>query len=240
MTDQQTTTTEAELLTKTRMVALGEIAAGIAHEINNPLAILKQCVYLIEDYIKRDQVTEVGRSRLVEKAIVTIDRIASLTKALLIFSREENRDTFVLGSVRRIVDEAIERQASLLSLTEVKVDGSAIPQDFEVECREQQLVEVLSNLIANACDSVADTKGAVIEIEARTTAKGKEIIVRDNGTGIKPAIAAKIFDPFFSTKTIGHVGLGLSVVKELVRSLGGHIGFYSEPGKTEFIIEFPK
>ena len=237
---EQRPASEAELLTKSRMVALGEIAAGIAHEINNPLAILKQCVSLIEDYIKRGQVPEVQRARLVEKAIVTIDRIAALTKALLIFSREDNRDPFVMGSVRRLVEEAKERQASLLEQIGVKIDDGGTPADFEVECREQQLVEVLSNLLANACDAVADTKGPAITIEVRATKAHKEIIVRDNGGGIKPAIATRIFDPFFSTKTIGHVGLGLSIVKELVRSLGGQIGFYSEPGKTEFIVEFPR
>ncbi|MBO0698923.1 MAG: hypothetical protein J2P46_11055 [Zavarzinella sp.] len=223
--------TQAQLMHQDKMAGFGLLAAGIAHEVGNPLTSISTIVQVLErrdpDDYTRDKLALVGGQ---------LARIQGIVRELTMFSRpaSQERSRFTL---HEIVDEAL-NIAKYYKGTKTRTITADVPTELPVLFGvRDQLVQVVFNLVLNAID--ATQKGGLIEVTAARTADGVEVAVRDDGTGIDPAHQPRVFQPYFTTKKQG-TGLGLFVTNKIVGEHGGSVAFESEPGKgTTFRVRLP-
>ncbi|NFV79110.1 response regulator [Magnetospirillum aberrantis] len=240
--------TQVHLIQSEKMASLGQLVAGIAHEINNPLSFALSNVFSIQSWLgdvlleAGDSLTPEARARL-EKANARIvdtgqglERVRELVVKLRTFSRLDE------GEFKTIdVREAIE--SVLLFLRHKTSDRIEVVRDYgptgELACFAGQLNQVLMNIVANAVDAIADD-GTII---VRTAIEDGDflIAVKDSGCGIAREHVEHIFDPFFTTKPVGQgTGLGLAITYKIVQAHKGRVQVDSEPGKgTEIRVLIP-
>jgi signal transduction histidine kinase len=210
------------------LAAVGKLAAGVAHEINNPLAGMQNCVRTLSKWAGTDQ----RQTQYLQMLQEGLSRIARTVRQLLDFARESPpRMTRVdLGSL-------LDRCLRLLAheLAERKIACAPFPSgELPDICADpQQLEQVFVNLLMNALDAM--TGGGTLTVSAAVREEGSrllEVMVADTGAGIPAQDLPRIFDPFFTTKQVGKgTGLGLSVSYGIIKAHGGSIEVESEPGK---------
>jgi two-component system NtrC family sensor kinase len=226
------------------MAALGKMAAGIAHEINNPLAVIGEKAGWIKDLLKIEDVSNCEHFQeyvdAVDKIEHHINRAKTITHRLLGFARRMEPVTERVN-VNHVLDESVsflENEARYRNI-DIQVDyASELPM---INSDSSQLQQVFLNILNNAIDAMG--KEGEIVIRSRLIAKINAISIEitDNGPGIPKEALNKIFDPFFTTKEVGKgTGLGLSIAYSIVEKLGGRIMVASEEGKgTTFTIYLP-
>jgi two-component system NtrC family sensor kinase len=235
---------EAQLAHSGRLASLGRMAAGVAHEINNPLAAIGELSGLMGDLIDEEFRASTPHAQLfvdnIRKIEEHVERARSVTHRLLGFARrmEPRHDTLDLNQV---VEEAltfIDREASLRGVRLTRQLDPTMPQ---ITSDRAQLQQVILNLVNNALDAVADEGGHIV-VRTRTLDDTVEVAIDDNGCGIPRELHERIFDPFFTTKSPGKgTGLGLSISHTIVQQLGGSLAFDSEPGEgTTFQVRLPR
>jgi signal transduction histidine kinase len=230
-------TTHIKILKKraieqSKFSALGIMSAGIAHEINNPLAIIIGRAELIAKQIslKNDTNIEVHLLNIIK----TADRISKIITGLRSFSRETNTDPFVKVISNNLISAAIDLCSEKLNQNQIKLTVNTM-NDFVIMGSEGQLIQVLVNLINNSCDAIQLASEKWIQIEVQHD----QIKVIDSGQGISRKIANKIMQPFFTTKEPGKgTGLGLSISKGIIEKHGGEIILDESSPNTTFIIRF--
>ena len=239
--DQHRVRTLREVEHSSKLASIGRLAAGVAHEINNPLAIIGEKAGLIKDILSFEK----GHPRqdklitLVDSIQASVERCGAITKRLLGFARhvEVKVEPVSLGAIIRDVLAFLYREASYRSIT-VSTD---IPEDLPRFVSDHgKLQQIFLNLVNNAFSALSD--GGTLEIRARLEQDENIVVtVKDDGCGIPEADMERIFEPFFSTKKDkGGTGLGLSITYGLVREIGGTIQVDSEMGKgTLFTITLP-
>jgi len=234
------------LLQAGKLAAIGELSAGVAHEINNPLAILLTERQLLLDCAARHPLPEGEFREQFEESMSQIDiqvqRCKRITQNLLRFARrtESRLEPLDVNAFIREVVELMEREAKTSGIRFTTALDPAIPP---VVSDPSQLQQVLLNLITNAIDAHDGKPYGAIRIATRADAASRRFTLKvaDTGAGIRPEHLARVFDPFFTTKAVGKgTGLGLAITFGIVQRLGGSIHVESEPGKgTEFTIELP-
>ena len=237
---------QSQLVIADRMSAVGTLAAGVAHEINNPLAYVMSNLELIaEDVRSIAGGSPSSRMKDLEEMVTEArqgaERVRKIVRGMKTFSRaDEERRTPI--DVRPLLDLSINMAFNeIRHRAHIVKDFGAIPP---IEADEARLGQVFVNLLVNAAHSIpeghADTNE--IRIVTSTDASGRGVIeVRDTGEGIAREILNRIFNPFFTTKAIGDgTGLGLSICHSIVKGLGGEIGVESERGVgTVFRVVLP-
>lgn len=222
-----------------KMSTLGEMAGGIAHEINNPLAIINGYAGQIIGRIDSEKATFEFVKTQCEKITRTVDRIARIVQGLRTFARDGNNDPFETTEANRIVDEAIEMSAARFKqkgivLTFKKGD------DSRLQCRQVQISQVVLNILNNAYDAVEGLPEKWVEVETVKYPAHIDILITDSGKGIPKEIADKILEPFFTTKPIGKgTGLGLSIAAGIIRSHNGRLYVEGHCPNTRFVISLP-
>jgi signal transduction histidine kinase len=246
---------ETQLLVSDRMASVGTLAAGVAHEINNPLAAVMANLDYIADSLSRMTTGDVAsmspgmrdawiREEIktpLDDAVEAAQRVRFIVRDLKIFSRSPNDsergpvnvETIMESSLRMAWNE-IRHRANL-----VKRYGR-VP---EVEGNEARLGQVFLNLVVNAAQALPPGQAEHNEIRVTTRLEGERVIieVRDTGAGIPPQIIGRIFDAFFTTKSVGvGTGLGLAICQRIVTDMGGTLTVESELGKgTTFRVSVP-
>jgi PAS domain S-box-containing protein len=244
--EQQQEKLEQQLLFADRMASVGTLAAGVAHEINNPLAyVMANLDHIVEELGALAGAPGAGPlaelKQLALGAQEGAERIRKIVRGLKTFSRAEAEHRAVIDVTQALelaVDMAfneIRHRARLVR------DYGPIPRTFADEGR---LSQVFINLLVNAAQAIADGDAAAHEIRVVTStdAQGRAVVeIRDNGPGIPADVLGRVFDPFFTTKPVGiGTGLGLSICHNLVASMGGTIAVTSEPGRlTTFRVVLP-
>jgi len=224
-----------------KMASIGRLAAGIAHEINNPLAIINEKAGLINDMFTftKKYKEDPRLIKNVNSIITSVERCAKITRRLLSFARHMHGDIQPVN-IKNLILEVLgfmEKEAEYKSI-EIVLDISDKIPEFKFD--RGKLQQILLNLINNAFSAM--NGGGRFELIARLKdSDNVSIVCNDNGIGISQANLKRIFDPFFSTKTSsGGTGLGLSITYNLVQEIGGAIEVQSEEGKgTEFTIILP-
>jgi PAS domain S-box-containing protein len=237
LTDQREN--ELKLLQSARMATLGEMAGGIAHEVNNPLAIIHGRASHILRLMDRGQLDlNKLRSDLV-KIESTSDRIAKIIRGLRSFSRDSSNDPMTLAKVNDMITEVLDLAGERFKNHEIQLMVFS-GEDFLISCRPQQIGQVLLNLINNAHDAVMTLKKRWVRIDVTRNGKMIRIAVTDSGKGIPVQIATKIMNPFFTTKEVGQgTGLGLSISKGIAEDHGGTLTYDSSSENTRFVFEVP-
>ena len=227
---------QERLLEHSRLASVGELAAGVAHEINNPLAAIHGLSELLQTENWPDQVSEDAR-KIQEAA----ERAANIVQNLLSFARKSEPEKRYLD-VGSIVDQALELKAHDFELENIHVGIHHSERAPLTMLDEHQMVQVLLNLFTNAEQAIKDRGGpGEITVTIRLLEDTVRISVSDDGPGIREEHLRSIFDPFFSTKEVGGgTGLGLSICYGIVREHGGEMWVESEEGfGATFHVELP-
>jgi len=237
---------QAQLVFNDRMASVGTLAAGIAHEINNPLAYLSANLDLILEEVRAlagmlpaDRVREL--EELASEGRVGAEKVRRIVRALKTFARADEEQRVRLD-VHSVLDLSINMVATeLRRRARVVRDYQWVPA---VEADEARLGQVFINLLLNAAQAMPEgaSERNTIRVVTRTNHAGRVFIeVHDSGVGISPEHREQIFDPFFTTRPVGSgVGLGLSICHGIVTALGGEISVASEPGHgTTFTVSLP-
>ncbi len=235
MTEQRAI--EAQLIQSDKLAALGEMIAGVAHEINNPLTTVMGQAELLG--LSKDLTKAQKSSKLI---LHEAHRAARIVKNLLIFSRAHQPE-----KVPVLINELIDQTLELWNY-QIKVNNIVIEKHYSTDTPSilvdyYQIQQVIFNLIQNSQQAIAtEKKQGVIRIETEVlNDRFVRIIFEDNGPGIEAENLKKIFNPFFTTKSVGKgTGLGLSITYGIITAHGGNISCQSEPGKgTSFIVDLP-
>ncbi len=217
-----------------RLAALGEMAAGLAHEIRNPLASLSGAAQFLEE----SALLQPEERRLLQIIGKESDRLNDITKSFLLYAKPEEKKIQNISLVEEIESVlSLMKQRKKLPEADVKID---VPANLQFEVDPSQFKQVLLNLLLNAYQALPHKDG---RISIKGTTKGGDHLVlkiSDNGTGIRPEDLSKVFNPFFTTRPDG-TGLGLAIVHRFVHEWNGDITVDSEQGKgSTFTLHLPK
>ncbi len=224
-----------------KMASIGRLAAGIAHEINNPLAIINEKAGLIQDLflIKEQYKQDTKLLSLITSIVSSVERCSTITRRLLSFARQSDASITRIN-VYKIISEVLSFLGKEPEYRSISITIDVAEDIEDIVSDKGKLQQVLLNIIKNAFAAVEDE--GHLAITARKNADNLiELSIQDDGCGIPQKDLAKIFEPFFTTKGgRGGTGLGLSITYSLVAELGGTIRVTSEKDKgTCFIITLP-
>ena len=241
--DRQMDEERHRIFASQRLNSLATVTNGIAHEINNPLAIISGYTEQLRDLFERNpKNVPIQRVTLISNKIIEASRRCSqIIDSLKDFSRNGSSDPFELEQVSHIVNECLDLCRQRIASCGIKLELGDLNRNTEVQCRKVQIVQVLFNLISNAIDASMHAEGEpVIRIDVKEENNNAVITVRDNGPGIPGSIKNKIFEPFFTTKEVGEgVGVGLSISKGVVEEHGGSLAIDEKDPLTCFEILLP-
>jgi two-component system NtrC family sensor kinase len=242
--DREKAQLDASLIQSSKMAALGKLAAGIAHEVNNPLAVIKEKVGWIRDLLAEEDIAKSENYLEFEDAVKKIDyhvdRAKKVTHRLLGFARrmepiQEN------VNINKLLDETIDFLRNEAHYRNINIVTDFHPDIPQTTSDSAQLQQVFLNILNNAIDAIR--KDGLITVRTQYNSKDREvsISISDDGPGIANEMLNKIFDPFFTTKEVGMgTGLGLSISYSIIDKLGGRVLVASEVGKgTTFTIYLP-
>lgn len=240
---EQLLATEAKLINSAKMSALGEMAGGIAHEINTPLSAIGMRAEQIAELLDDNPLDKETIKEMSNQIAITVQRIGKIIFGLLSFARSGEKESNSLQPVQRIIDDTLSLCAEKFKNTDIKLSVEMKSPDIAVDCHVVQASQVLLNLLNNAHDAVLaqDRDKRWIRIEVSNTEEGAQLSVTDSGEKISPSVREKMFQPFFTTKDIGKgTGIGLSLSKGLMESQGGSLLFNDQSEQTCFVMQFPK
>jgi two-component system NtrC family sensor kinase len=248
LSEREKEAADEQVIETGKLAAIGELAAGIAHEINNPVAIMVEEAGWIGDLLDEDDLKSSANREEFRRALKQIHtqghRCKEITHKLLSFARRTD------SKIREIQVNDTIREVAALSEQRAKFSNVVIETDLQEDLplmkgSETEMQQIFLNLINNAIDAI-DKKGGKIKITSRMQEAGPNapailIDVVDNGAGIPKANMGRIFDPFFTTKPVGKgTGLGLSICFGIINKMGGEISVESTVGVgTAFHIRVP-
>lgn len=227
-----------------KLATLGEMAGGIAHEINNPLHIIKGYNDILVDQLGQG----IMDREVLHRASLVIDknthRIARIVSSLLMFSRKGDPEIFEFISLPRLIDQVVSITQPLAENHGIRFEADLdnLSEELRVECNQVQIAQVLINIINNAIDAIVDhgRRDPWIRVVGRSVQDKVLIEVIDCGEGIPEDVAGKMFEPFFTTKEVGKgTGLGLSMSLGIVEQHGGKLYLDKQNPHTCFIMELP-
>lgn len=227
---------QQELVQANRLAILGQVAAGVAHEINQPVATIRAYADNARTFLDRKQ-TAPAEENLGAIAALT-ERIGTITEELKAFARK-GRTAAEPVELRGVIEGAV---VLLRSRFAGRLDALAIdlpPSTLKVRGNRVRLEQVLINLFQNALEALDGRDDAHVQVSVEETADGVAVGVSDNGPGIPPAILKSLFTPFNTSKEKG-LGLGLVISKDIVADYGGHIEVSSSDSGTSFTIHLLK
>jgi PAS domain S-box-containing protein len=233
---------QRERLTQSaRLAALGEMASGIAHEINNPLSIIFARAEILKDSANRGTLDPEKVAKWADKFLDTATKISKIVKSIRAVSRNGDGDPFERTSIRSLFDDMAELCAGRFLKEQIRFHIDLRGPDFLFESQKVQLGQVVLNLLNNACDAAMQSQDRWIRLEALDLGDTIEISVADSGPGISPELEQKIFLAFFTTKPVGQgTGLGLSLSQNIVHAHRGTLKLDRSSPHTRFVISLPK
>lgn len=228
------------LTQSSKLSALGEMAGGVAHEINNPLSIILGLASKIKILATRDGITSGPVFETSDHIVSVVGRISKIVKSLQSISRNAADDPLVPVPISKIMEDTLSlcRERFTYQGVELKIDDLA--SDLMIPCRDSQISQVLINLLNNALDAVDSQENAWIKVELKPGKDTLKIRVSNSGPCIPEVIREKIMQPFFTTKEVGKgTGLGLSISRSLIQQHGGTLTLCPASTHTCFVIELP-
>lgn len=226
VTETQVLKTRAER--NQRLAAMGEMAAQLAHQLRTPLT----AALLYAGNLENIDLPTSSRVSIAQKTVARLKHLERLIQDMLLFARGETlgREPVAVAELLAEVGQTIEPLARTRGIRFSITDRSAGAQ---LVGNRKELAGALVNLLENALGAAA--KGGRVELEARGSDEQWQFVVRDDGAGMEPAVVARLFEPFFTTRAEG-TGLGLAIARGVARAHGGGIEVSSRPGCTEFIL----
>lgn len=232
---------QEKMISSAKLAALGEMAGGISHEINNPLAIIHAKSVKIRNLAREGLIDPERIATTAERIEQMSLRISLIIKALRNIAREGQDDPFQLTGVAGLLEESSELCRQRFSDYGIAFSVENSCPELSIECRSVQISQVILNLLNNAFDAVVEAPEKRITLAAREMRTDLEISVTDSGHGVPAALRERIFLPFVTTKEVGKgMGLGLSVSKGIVEAHSGFFTLDSGSERTRFVVRLPK
>jgi signal transduction histidine kinase len=229
-----------QLIQAGKLAALGEMAGGVAHEINNPLATIQMLSGQLREVSQEEMIDRGAIALMTQKIEATTHRITRIVTGLRTFSRDGRGDPVERADVGRIIDDALALCSERFRTQGIELRIVQPRAGLQFACRPTQIVQVLVNLMNNAFDAVEKLEHRWVELQVVEVGEWVDILVTDSGGGISQGVLDKMFQPFFTTKDIGKgTGLGLSLSKGLIESHEGSLFVDTECERTRFVIRMP-
>jgi histidine kinase len=240
---------EQQVIQSSKMATLGEMAAGVAHELNQPLAVLKMVANYFARKSKRNECLDADELRhMTDKIVNNVDRATKIIEHMREFGRKPNLES-VTVQVNAVLQRACDFFSEQLKIRDILINWELDADQPPVLADPNRLEQVFINLLVNARDAIEDKCSAkectqgdrIITLRTRSNARHVVAEVIDTGPGIPKDVVARIFEPFFSTKEVGRgTGLGLSICYDIVTDYDGTIHVFSKPGGgARFVVSLP-
>lgn len=232
--------TQQQALQNAKFAALGEMASGIAHEINNPLAVIHGLAAQLKEILSKSESLDPHLFDSIQTVEKNTNRIASIIKGLRTFSRQIEIDKAESVDLIAILQETLALFSSKFRHDNISVDVKIPDGKIMVRCRTSEISQVMLHLLKNAHDAALEMDDKWISTGIFKEDEKVVFFVEDSGLGISKEFQEKIFHPFFTTKDVGKgIGLGLSISKGIVESHGGRLFNDSSAKHTRFLVELP-
>lgn len=234
--DQQT-----QMISTSRLSAIGEMAAAITHEINNPLGVILGRCEMLKKNISEPELNRESLSKNIEAIEKTGQRIEKIVKSMKLLSYHGETEDFTRVKVSEIINDTLDLCSERFKNSGIQLINQNVNGELFLNCISYQIVQVMVNLLNNAYDAVENLEKKWVKINIQDTANALEISVTDSGEGIPENVAKNLFQPFFSTKRVRFgTGLGLSVSKSILIKHGGDLNLDISSPNTCFKLTFPK
>ena len=228
-----------------RMTSLGEMSAGLSHEINNPLAIVEGLLAVLERRWDDKSLDDDSFHKKIETIKKHTGRIQSVVSGLATFAKDSVHNAVNTPkyneSVNSLIDNATGLYRQKFEKEQIEMRIQPLDQDAEIFCHKADILHIIINLLNNAYYAALESKDRWVELATKAEGNWIKILITDSGQGIEDQVAEKIFDPFFTTREVGMGrGLGLSICKGLSEEHGGDIAYDKSNPNTRFTVTFPK
>ena len=224
-----------------KMASLGEMASGLAHEINSPIQTINLIAQRVQRQLKKNMSSEEIDDSM-SKITASVNQISEIIDSLRNVSRDSTDDDFIETSIADLIQDAVNMTEERFKVNNIQFDITFhdLSENTLIQCQRLQVSQVLINLVNNAYDAIQTCDDKWVKIDIKKISDRIQIAVTDCGTGIAPEIVEKIFEPMFTTKDIGQgTGLGLSISREIILKHNGLFYVKKESSNTCFIIELP-
>ena len=231
----------AKLFSASKFVALAEMAGGLAHEINNPLAVISGYTTQFSEMLRRKEPDRRALEDMLGSIRGAVSRITKIISGLRNISRDGSRDPVTVCRLADIVNDALGLCRERFSSNGVELSLNFELADANVRGRPVELAQVLLNLLNNAFDAVELLPERRVRLRVHGENSHVCLSVTDNGPGIPDSLKDKLFQPFFTTKPVGKgMGLGLSISKSILEAHGGSLTAETDRGQTCFVARLPR
>ena len=225
------------LIKNSELASLGEMASGIAHEINNPVAIMDGQLRRLKNYLDDIDITKDEKVNLVDKIYRNLKRVVEIVAGIKKISRNGKDDNLVPVKIGSVLDSLKDMCFEKFRSNHVNLAFSQFDRSILILARETQLLQVLMNLVSNSYDAIEELEDKWIKIDVIDQLKSVNIRVIDSGLGIEKDSVEKMFNPFFTTKDVGKgTGIGLSVSKQMMKDQAGSLNYELFNGHTSFCV----
>lgn len=230
---------QAKAVQTSKLAVLGELAAGVAHEINNPLMILTSVAFVVQKNLEQNKYDLLPQK--LEKIQSTITRISRIVNGLRTYARDGEDDPMLPTNIADVIIESLELCVESIRYQNIEITfENQLSEPAIIDCRDTQISQVILNLISNAKDAVLQLKEKWIRVVLCKNQKNILIKVIDSGSGIPVDMREQIFKPFFTTKDVkSGTGLGLSISAEIIKIHKGKMYIDASNANTCFTIELP-
>lgn len=229
-----------DLILQSKMAALGEMAGGISHEINNPLAIIKGAVEQIKRVGPDSSEDKEKFNNLTDKISRMVERITVVTGGLKEFSQDTADQNLHLHDLNTIIAEGIKMCMRRFPNSNVEISFTPPEYPSLCLCKRNQIIEIVLNLCTNAVEATIEKEAPMVHISLTKNDTQYSLSISDNGDGVSEAISGKVMEPFVTTKDIGKgLGLGLSISHGFSRVNGGELSYYRDGQLTHFVLTLP-
>jgi len=239
--EAQLETSRMQVVSSARLSALGMMAGGLAHEINNPLGIIHAYASNLLEMAQDGQISIPVLESTSAHIKETAERIGSIVKSLRHIAREGDADPILPASMRDLIERVMDLSRERFRMHSIELICAPIDPQLRVPCREVQIAQVVMNLLQNAFDAVEECTGEKwVAVEVSTQNESVVVSVTDSGPGVPPPIRTRIMEPFFTTKPVGKgTGLGLSLSRSIAAGHGGELTLGEQNGHTCFSLTLP-
>ncbi|WP_408096693.1 sensor histidine kinase [Peredibacter sp. HCB2-198] len=229
---------ENKLEMQSKFSALGEMAAGIAHEINNPLGLITTRANYLRNHIQRGSAEKDFIVRNLDQIEETTLRMSTIINSLRNFSRDNRKEPFKSVTPEQIIEDTMNYSRDRFRLHSIQVIIDPFP-NVELVCRPIQISQVLLNLMNNSFDAISKTDKPWIHLTCEVVDHTLRIKVIDSGKGIPESFRKKIMEPFFTTKEMAGTGIGLSISRGIIEDHHGKLYYDETSMNTAFVVELP-
>jgi signal transduction histidine kinase len=238
--ERQLESVRAQAHESARLAGLGTMAGGIAHEINNPLQVLRNVGVLLRHQLASTPEIADRCARLLTMLNQTVDRMATIIAGLRSFARDGADDPVETVNVPELIDEVVELAHTSRAIEDTRLQVDPVPPGLEIECKRTEIGQVLLNLINNAYDAVQGLPDRWVRLAVEDAGREVQLSVIDSGAGIAPELVPKIMLPFFTTKAGSGTGLGLPISRSIVERHCGTLMLDGTSRHTRFVVRLPK